>query len=295
MKKIIIFFVSLISLYSFTYASKENINISFKIKKIEAKYGGKIGLYTIDRNNWKNLAYQQNFYFPIYNTYKFLVAGAILKKSMIDKNLLNEKIKILPKQISGYSPITRKYIDKEISIEELCRASILSDNTASNLLIHKLGGLKKLHEFTLSLNDHTSKVAATERNVNKVDLTTNLNKTTPKLMAKNINKLAFSNDILDKKHRLLLKKWLKKNDTGDNRIAYETPDNSEISDKTSTCEYGTTYDVAIIWPENNRAIAMSIFYTQSKKNAKSNAKILQKVTKILLDKLKIAKKDKDDE
>jgi beta-lactamase class A len=220
------------------------------------------------------------------------VVGAILKQSMTNKDLLDEKVKILPEQITGYSPVTSKYIGKKISVAELCRASILSDNTASNLLIHKLGGLKKLSDFTTSLNDNATKIANLEPTINKVDLTTNLNKTTPKIMARDINKLAFSDDILDKEHRLLLKEWLKENDTGDNRIASQIPDHWEIGDKTGTCEYGSTNDVAIIWPEDNRAIAMSIFYTQSEKNAKSSDKVLQKVTKILLDKLEIEDKEK---
>lgn len=272
------------------YANQKNINLAFELKKIEAKHGGKIGLYVINRNNGENLAYQQSFYFPICSTYKFLVVGAILKQSMTNKDLLEEKIKILPEEITGYSPITRKHIDKKISVAELCRASILSDNTASNLLIHKLGGLKKLREFTLSLNDTATKVANLEPSINKVDLNTNLNKTTPKIMARDINKLAFSDDVLDKEHRLLLKKWLKENDTGDNRIASVIPDHWEIGDKTGTCEYGTTNDVAVIWPEDSRAIAMSIFYTQAEKDAKSKDKVLQKVTKILLEKLAIEEK-----
>ena len=140
MNEFVILIIALLSVNSL-YANKKNINLAFELKKIEAKYGGKIGLYVINRNNWKNLAYQQSFYFPICSTHKFLVVGAILKQSMTNKNLLDEKVKILPEQITGYSPVTSKYIGKKISVAELCRASILSDNTASNLLIYKLGGL----------------------------------------------------------------------------------------------------------------------------------------------------------
>ncbi len=147
-----------------------------------------------------------------------------------------------------------------------------------------------MREFTHSLNDTATKVANIEPSINKVDLNTNLNKTTPKIMARDINKLAFSDDVLDKEHRLLLKKWLKENDTGDNRIASAIPDHWEIGDKTGTCEYGTTNDVAVIWPEDSRAIAMSIFYTQAEKDAKSKDKILHQVTKILLEKLAIEEK-----
>ncbi len=61
------------------YANHKNINLAFDLKKIEAKYGGKIVTYVINRNNWKNLAYQEIFSFPVCSTYKFLVVGAILK------------------------------------------------------------------------------------------------------------------------------------------------------------------------------------------------------------------------
>lgn len=105
-----------------------------------------------------------------------------------------------------------------MTVAELCHASILSDNTATNLLVEKLGGLEKLSEFNLSLGDHATKIADKEPEINDVNLRTNINKTTPKIMTRDINKLAFSNDILDKKHRLLFKKWLKDNDTGKNRI-----------------------------------------------------------------------------
>ena len=149
-----------------------------------------------------------------------------------------------------------------------------------------------MSDFTTSLNDNATKIANLEPVINKVDLTTNLNKTTPKIMARDINKLAFSDDVLNKEHRLLLKKWLKENNTGDNRITSVIPDHWKIGDKTGTYEYGSTNDVAIIWPEDNRAIAMSIFYTQSEKNAKSSDRVLQKVTKILLDKLEIEDKEK---
>ena len=64
-----------------------------------------------------------------------------------------------------------------------------------------------------------------------------------------------------------------------NRIASAIPNHWEIGDKTGTCQYGTTNDVAIIWPDDSRALVMSIFYTQSEKNAKAKDKILQQVAK----------------
>ncbi|MDE4947075.1 class A beta-lactamase-related serine hydrolase, partial [Francisella tularensis subsp. holarctica] len=79
--------------------------------------------------------------------------------------------------------------------------------------------------------------------------------------------------------------WLIASYTSNNHIAAEVPDVWEVGDKTGTCQYGTTIDVAIIWPDDNRAVIMAIFYTQSQKNAKPNSKIVREVTKILLNRL----------
>lgn len=206
---------------------------------------------------------------------------------MTDNKLLNQKIKISKNQIVEYSPITRRHINQIMTVKQLCQASMQGDNTATNILIEKLGGLKNLNKFNLSLADHATKVANLEPKVNHVSLTTNENKTTPKIMARDINKLAFSDDILDKKHRLMFKQWLIASNTSNNRIAAEVPDEWEVGDKTGTCQYGTTNDVAIIWPDDNRAVIMAIFYTQSQKNAKPNSKIVREVTKILLNRLQL--------
>ncbi|AIT08525.1 beta-lactamase [Candidatus Francisella endociliophora] len=293
MKKIITTIIAITTISPLFATSKANIHTSNEIKKIEKEYGGKIGVYTINRNDWKNFSHNASFYFPTCSTYKFLVVGAILKQSMKNKELLSEKIKIVDNQIVGYSPITKKHSNKEMTIRQLCKASINNDNTATNLLIHKLGGLKELRKFTLSLQDHATKVADLAPKISKVDLTTNLNKTTPKIMARDINKLAFSNDVLDDRHQALFKKWLRESTSGDNRIAAEIPEDWTIGDKTGTCEYGTTNDVAIIWPDDSKPIAMSIFYTQPEKSAEPNSKVLRKVTEILFDNLKLDDSSKD--
>lgn len=88
-------------------ASTANIEISNRLHNLEKQYGGKIGVYTINRNDNSNFSHNQSFYFPICSTYKFLVVGAILKQSMTDNNLLNEEVKISANQIIGYSPVTK--------------------------------------------------------------------------------------------------------------------------------------------------------------------------------------------
>ncbi|QIV95980.1 beta-lactamase class A [Allofrancisella inopinata] len=285
MKKIIIFLASLIYI-TITFATSNSIEISNQITKLETQYGGKIGVYLIDYNDKSNFGYNEKFHFPICSVYKFLVVGAVLKESMVTPNLLNEKIKINENDIIGYTPITSKNIDKKLTITELSKATMLSDNTAANLLIKKLGGLKNLNKFIQSLGDRDTIITADEPAINNINLRDNLNKTSPQIIAKDLNKVAFDKKILNKKNQSLFKKWLQENNTGKDRIAFNIPKEWKIGDKTGTCEYGTTNDVAIIWPKNKKPIIIGIFYTQVDKNAKANDIVIQKITKILLNNLK---------
>lgn len=84
----------------------------------------------------------------------------------------------------------------------------------------------------------------------------------------------------------MFKQWLIASNTSNNHIAAEVPDEWEVGDKTGTCQYGTTNDVAIIWPDDNRAVIMAIFIP-NRKNAKPNSKIVREVTKILLNRLQL--------
>ena len=147
MNKIISSLLAVLLITNLTFAtSSQNIHISNEIHKIEKQHGGKVGVYNINRNNWHNFTHSETFYFPICSVYKFLVVGAILKESMTDSNLLDEKL-----------------------------------------------------EF--------QKIKVLEPKINGVNLKNNLNKITPKIIARDLNKIAFSHDVLDKKHRILFKKF----------------------------------------------------------------------------------------
>lgn len=173
MKKIIMLIIGILVVALSFATTKIDTQVTNDIQNIEKKYGGKIGVYTINRNDWSNFTVNASFYFPICSTYKFLVVGAILKQSMDDNKLLNQNLKISKNKIVGYSPITRKYINQTMTIKQLCKASMQGDSAATNILIEKLGGLKNLNKFILSLADHATKITNLEPKVNSVSLITN--------------------------------------------------------------------------------------------------------------------------
>ncbi|APD50710.1 FTU family class A beta-lactamase [Francisella hispaniensis] len=253
-------------------------------KSLENKYDGKIGIFTVDTDNKTNIKYNENYHFPICSVFKFLLVGAVLDYDMHNQGFLDKKIPITQDDIGtlGYAPITAKNIDKSLTISQLNYAAILSDNPAANILVREIGGLQNLNKFIKKLGDKDTIIIADEPKVNHTKPDSNINKTTPKAITKDIYKLAFGN-VLDKKHKDIFIKYLEDNNTGANRIAFSMPKDWIIGDKTGTCgQYAATNDVAIIWPKNRQPIGLGILYTNPNyKNAPSNEEIIQQAAKLI--------------
>ncbi|AXA33548.1 class A beta-lactamase [Francisella adeliensis] len=262
-----------------------NSPLDASFKKLEDKYSGKIGVYSINNTDKSLIEYNENYHFPICSVFKLLLVGAVLHEDMQNEGFLDKKILITKKDITnlGYTPITGKNIGKHLTISQLSFAAILSDNAAGNILIEQIGGLNKLNLFIKNLGDENTIINNNEPKVNNTTPESNINKTTPKSITRDINELIFGN-ILDDKHKKIFIKWLQDNNTGKNRIALNAPKNWIIGDKTGTCgEYGSTNDVAILWsPNKKNSIALGILYTNPEnKNAKNNEKIIQEATKLI--------------
>ena len=90
------------------------------------------------------------------STFKLMLCAAVLKSSETNESLLEETIKFSKSDLVTYSPVTEKFIKKGMKISELCEATLqISDNTAANLLIDKLGGLQELNNFARVIGDES--------------------------------------------------------------------------------------------------------------------------------------------
>lgn len=287
LSKALIFTGLLSSFTTFTFANviKENNQLQNEMTKIESIYGGEIGFMAINTANNNVIGFHENTRFPMCSTYKFMVAAAILKKSMNDPDFLNKRIQYTKKDlIDSYSPYTKKNMATGMTISELSHAAILSDNSASNMLVKELGGVKELNQFARSIGDKSFRLDRMEPYLNTAIPGDLKDTSTPNAMAYSLQKIAFGNTLeTDKKNMLL--SWLKNNTTGDNRIRAGVPKDWIVGDKTGTCSYGTTNDVGIIWPKNCAPIIISVFYTQQSQNALPKDQIIRKITASALSEL----------
>jgi beta-lactamase class A len=59
-----------------------------------------------------------------------------------------------------------------------------------------------------------------------------------------------------------------------------------VADKTGSGDFGTTNDIAIIWPPNAPPIVLAIYYTHDKKDANQQPQLLAAVTKLVVKELR---------
>lgn len=260
----------------------QQVSVEKKLEELESSTSGRLGITAVDTSNNTRIEYHANQRFPMCSTNKLMGVAAILKKSMTNSHLLEQKVIYNKKDLVVYSPVTKKFTGLGMKISALCKAAMtLSDNTAINLLMKKLGGLKAVNAFAHSIGDHAFRLDRFEPELNTAIPGDIRDTTTPAAMEKSLRQLALGN-VLASPQRKQLQTWLKQNTTGYSRIRAGVPKGWIVGDKTGTGDYGTTNDIGIIWPPNCSPIVVAIYFTQSNKNASPRSEIIASVTRLLI-------------
>ena len=253
-----------------------------KLADLESFSDGRIGLSALNTADNRRFQYRASERFPLCSTAKLMTVSAILRQSMADSHLLQQKIIYNKEDLVTYSPITEKQIVDGMKVCDLCAAAMeKSDNTAMNLLTKKLGGTGAVTLFARSIDDNTFRLDRIEPELNSAIPGDLRDTTTPEAMEKSLYQLCLG-DALALPQRKQLQKWLKSCSTGDSRIRAGVPKDWIVGDKTGTGDYGTTNDVAIIWPPNRSPIVVAIYFTQNKKDANPKNDVIESVTRILI-------------
>ncbi len=261
-------------------------SIHEKLTLLESKEHIRLGVSAINTANNQIINYRANERFPIQSTFKMLSVAAVLHQSMSNPSLLKQKINFKNRQLASWSPITEKNLERNMTISDLCAAAMMySDNTATNLLIEKLGGLKRVTGFARLLKNDSLRLDHLEPHMNS-DPTKAEDSSTPEAMQKSLKTLALGN-ILSKSMREQFNDWLKKNTTGDTRIRAGIPKGWMVGDKTGAGDdFGVSNDIAVIWPPNHAPIVLAIYTAHSDKNSTRRDDVVAEVTRLIIGEFK---------
>ena len=253
-----------------------------QLAALETANDGRIGVFALNTATNQRIDYRANERFPFCSTHKAMGVAAILKKSMSDPDLMRQRITYGSEDLVSYSPETQKHIDEGMTVRELCAATmILSDNSAINLLVKKLGGPQAVNSFARSIGDHRFRLDRWEPRLNTAIPGDLRDTSTPAAMARSLRMLVLG-DALAAAQREQFKTWLIANTTGDARIRAGVPRGWIVGDKTGTGDYGTNNDIGVIWPPNCAPIVITVYSTQNRREAKPRDEVVASATRIAI-------------
>lgn len=252
-----------------------------QLQTLENEFGGRLGVFALDTANGTALAHREDERFPLCSTFKVIAAAAILKRSQQDSGLLQRRLSYDKADLVEYSPVTEKHTGSGMTIADLCAAAIqYSDNTAANLMIRTLGNPEDVTVFARSIGDAAFRLDRWETELNTAIPGDPHDTTTPRAMALSLRKLVLGEALADSQ-RALLKHWMLSNTTGGTRIRAGVPAGWQVGDKTGTGSYGTANDVAVLWPPNRAPLVLSVYTTQSHKEAQARSDVMASTARIV--------------
>jgi beta-lactamase class A len=238
---------------------------------IEAVLGGRVGVMAVDTGDGSVMSHRADERFAMCSTFKWVLAAFVLSQVEQDEMSLDERLSYGPDDLLAYAPVTGKYVDRGwLTANALCHATVtLSDNTAANLLLRRLGGPSELTAFLRQCGDDITRLDRYEPELN-----TNLpgderDTTTPRAMAGTMQALLLGNEILTPESRSRLIGWLKETSTGLDRLRAGLPGDWTAGDKTGTGVSGAANDVAIAWPPGREPILIAAYLSDSDATAEA--------------------------
>lgn len=276
--------MSFVACWSIFNAHAQNLTVFDKLKNLESTTEGRLGIFALNTENGDIIEYRANEIFPTGCTSKVIGVSAILKKSMNDPLLLSTKVKFSKEDLENWSPVTQKFVSEGMTVQELCAASIsYSDNTSMNLLLKHIGGTQGMNDFARSMGDSSFSqdndwpAEAFSGGVNNVK-----DASTPKAMVESFRHLTMGT-VLGDHQKNLLTQWLIDTNTGAARIRSGIPKGWLVGNKTGTGgAYGSTNDLAIIWPSKHEPLLIGIYYTSDNKKAIMREDVVCDATKMIV-------------
>ncbi|GHU29946.1 beta-lactamase [Betaproteobacteria bacterium] len=253
-----------------------------ELAALEAASGTKIGVFLRDTANNVTLQSRSGERFPFCSTFKVMLVAAVLEQSRKEPGIMQQYIPYTQKDLVSWSPVTEKHITAGMTVAELSAAALqFSDNTATNLLLRLLGGPDAVTSYARSIGDSSFTLNRWEPDLNTVLPGDERDTTTPAAMGESLRRLVLG-DTLPLPQREQLQSWLRGNTTGDQSIRAGVPAGWVVGDKTGSGAYGTTNDIAVLWPPAGEPLILVIYLTHTDETAPNRKDILVQVTRLLV-------------
>ena len=221
--------------------------------------GGRLGVAALDVASERWLLHDETSRYAMCSTFKLALAADILARVERGTLSLDQEIPFGSADLLGYAPVVRANLALgRLPLERLCAAIVeVSDNSAANLLLARVGGPAGLTAFIRSAGDRVTRCDRTEPELN-----TNLpgdprDTTTPRAMVGLMRTLLLG-DRFSPASRTRLIGWMEGATTARDRLRAGFPAGWRAGDKSGTGSDASN-DLAIAWPPGRSPILIACY------------------------------------
>lgn len=256
-------------------ASNAASSATAELEALERGVGGKLGVFAVEIDSNRTLAWRQDDRFLMCSTFKLLAAAAILARVDARQEELNRLVPYSAADLVEPHPVTGANVQAgALPLRTLCEAAVQeSDSAAANLLMRRLGGPRALTAFMRSLGDGVTRVDRYELAANSPD--GELDTTSPRAMALSVRKLLFLG-ALQRGSGELLEGWMRGDWRGAHRIRAGIPKTWVAGSKPGTSATSTN-DVAVLRPRGATPVIVAAYYHSPPAELERREMVLQQI------------------
>ncbi len=216
-------------------------------------------------------------HFAMCSTFKLALVAAYLREADHDRIDLDEIIAYSEADLLSWAPVTRENLAKGgMSIAALAQAAQeMSDGTAANLLVKRLGGPAAVTAKLREMGDTVTRLDRYEPDLGLVLSADFRDTTSPLVMAQLVRRIT-TGDILQRSSRERLLRWMQNTNTGPNRLRAGLPAEWRSGNKTGTGRTeGTTNkvnDIAITFPPGKSPIIIAAYFDSGEYTGQTEAR-----------------------
>jgi beta-lactamase class A len=244
-----------------------------RLRKLEVGHA-RLGVCFLDTGTGEVTGHRMTEHFALCSTFKLALVSAYLRESDQGRIDLDEILTYREADLLDWAPVTRSNLSRGgLSIAVLAQAAQqMSDGTAANLLIRRLGGPAAVTARIREMGDSVTRLDRYEPDLGLVLSADLRDTTTPMAMAQLVLRIT-TGDILQRSSRDRLLGWMQNTNTGPHRLRAGLPAEWRSGNKTGTGRVeGTTNkcnDVAITFPPGRSPIVIAAYFDSGEYTAQT--------------------------
>jgi beta-lactamase class A len=244
------------------FAEDAEARLAATIDSIEQRLDARVGLVIRDSGSGWSVRHRADERFLMASTFKTMLCGAVLDRVDVGEIDLDEPIAIHEDDILDYAPITATMVGGTMGVGDLCLAALdMSDNTATNLLIDRIGGPETVTDFLRAIGDPISRLDRREPEVNAFAPGDPRDTTTPNAMASTMEAL-LTGDALTPQSRTQLVDWMGRGGVTGALIRASAPEGWHVADRSGSASHVRNI-AAMVTPPDRKPFFIAIFLSDA--------------------------------